>query len=102
MPTRVTGPLHGVPVGEHRDLALAVNGRIRAVGRSFDFAAERLEYFSFVVPEAALRPGANRMELFELRPGGALVRIAASSGAGSRTPLGSCLIVACFLRTSIR
>jgi len=76
VPTRVTGPLEGVPVGEHRDLALAVNGRIRAVGRSFDFVKQRFEYFSFVVPEAALRSGANRMELFEVRPGGTLVRIA--------------------------
>ena len=31
-PTRVTGPLTGVPFGEHRDVAVAVNGRIRAVG----------------------------------------------------------------------
>ena len=31
-PTRVTGPLRGVPFGEHRDLAVAVNGRIEAVG----------------------------------------------------------------------
>jgi hypothetical protein len=77
VPTRVTGPLEGVPVGEHRDLALAVNGRIRAVGRSFDFVKQRFEYFSFLVPEAALRSGANRMELFEVRPRGTLVRIAA-------------------------
>ena len=72
VPTRVTGPLEGVPVGEHRDLALAVNGRIRAVGRSFDFVRQRFEYFSFVVPEAALRSGANRMELFEVKGDGAL------------------------------
>jgi Sulfatase len=72
LPTRVTGPLDGVPVGEHRNLALAVNGRIRAVGRSFDFVMPRFEFFSFVVPESALRPGANRLELFEVRPGGAL------------------------------
>ena len=30
LPTRVTGSLLGVPPGEHRDLAVAVNGRIRA------------------------------------------------------------------------
>jgi hypothetical protein len=72
LPTRVTGRLEGVPVGEHRDLALAVNGRIRAVGRSFDFVKQRFEFFSFMVPESALRPGANRLELFEVRAGGAL------------------------------
>ena len=71
LPTRVTGALEGVPVGEHRDLALAVNGRIRAVGRSFDFVKQRFEYFSFMLPESALRTGANRLELFEVRRDGA-------------------------------
>jgi Sulfatase len=74
-PTRVTGALHGVPVGRHRDLALAVNGRIRAVGRSFDFVKQRFEYFSFMVPERALRPGANRLVLFKVRPGGTLASL---------------------------
>jgi hypothetical protein len=72
IPTRVTGPLDGVPVGEHLDLALAVNGRIRAVGRSFDFVKQRFEFFSFMVPERALRPGVNRLVLYEVRPDGAL------------------------------
>jgi hypothetical protein len=75
-PTRVTGELRGVPAGEHRDLALAVNGRIRAVGRSFDFARKRREYYSFLVPEDALRPGANRLSLFEVSGGGTLVAVA--------------------------
>jgi len=75
LPTRVTGPLVGVPAGEHRDLALAVNGRIRAVGRSFDFSRKRREYYSFMVPETALRAGANRLELFEVHPDRALVRV---------------------------
>ena len=74
-PTRVTGPLDGVPVGEHRDLALAVNGRIRAVARSFDFVRKRREFYSFMVPETALRPGPNRLKLFEVRPDDTLVRV---------------------------
>jgi hypothetical protein len=76
-PTRVTGPLRGVPFGEHRNLALAVNGRIRAVGRSFDLWHKGREYFSFMVPETALRMGRNELELFVIRPGGALVPIGA-------------------------
>ena len=72
LPTRVTGRLFGVPAGEHRDLALAVNGRIRAVGRSFDFVRQRFEYYSLMVPESALRPGPNRLELFKVRSAGAL------------------------------
>ena len=74
-PTRVTGPLRGVPGEDHRDLALAVNGRIRAVGRSFDLRNKRREFFSFVLPESVLRTGANRVELFEVRPDGSLVRL---------------------------
>ena len=75
-PTRVTGQLHGMPVGRHADLALAVNGRIRAVGRSFDLSVKRREFFSFLVPETALRTGTNRLVLFEVRDGGRLARIA--------------------------
>jgi hypothetical protein len=74
-PTRVTGPVHGLPADEHRDLALAVNGRIRAVGRSFDLWWKSREYFSFMVPEDSLRRGRNRVELFEVRPDGVLVRL---------------------------
>lgn len=75
LPTRVAGPLRGVPFGEHRELALAVNGRIRAVGRSFDLWWKAREYFSFMVPEDALRMGRNELELFEVRPDGRLVRL---------------------------
>src|SRR5215210_3923467 len=75
-PTRVTGQLHGMPVDRHADLALAVNGRIRAVGRSFDLTTKRREFFSFLMPETALRTGANRLVLFEVRAGGTLARIA--------------------------
>jgi hypothetical protein len=72
-PTRVTGPLHAVPFGEHRNVAVAVNGRIRAVGRSFDLWRKGREYFSLMVPETALRPGRNRVEVFEVLADGALV-----------------------------
>jgi Sulfatase len=72
-PTRVTGPLHGVPFGEHRDVAVAVNGRIRAVGRSFDLWWKGREYFSLMIPETTLRAGHNRVEVFEVRADGALV-----------------------------
>jgi hypothetical protein len=74
-PTRVTGPLHGVPFGEHRDVAVAVNGRIRAVGRSFDLWWKSREYYSVMVPETALRRGRNRVQVFEVPPAGALVPV---------------------------
>jgi hypothetical protein len=72
-PTRVTGPLHGVPFGEHRDVAVAVNGRIQAVGRSFDLWWKGREYFSVMVPESSMHLGRNRIGVFEVRADGALV-----------------------------
>ena len=72
LPTRVTGRLPGTPRGTMRDLAVAVNGRIRAVGRSFHLHGRRTEFFSLLVPESALRPGRNEVQVLEVRPGGGL------------------------------
>jgi Sulfatase len=66
VPTRVTGHLRGVPPGEHPYLALAVNGRIEATARGFDFGLGEPEYYSFMLPETALRQGANRLEILEV------------------------------------
>jgi Sulfatase len=75
-PTRVAGVLRRDRRDRLRDLAVAVNGRIRAVGRSFRLRHRRNEYFSMVVPENSLRPGPNLVELFEVRRGGRLVPLA--------------------------
>jgi hypothetical protein len=75
LPTRVTGRLPGTPPGTMRDLAVAVNGRIRAVGRSFHLRGQRMEFFSLLVPESALRPGANAIAVLEVRPDGSLARL---------------------------
>jgi Sulfatase len=72
LPTRVTGTLGRGRPGTLRDLAVAVNGRIRAVGRSFRLRFRRAEFFSLLVPEDSLRPGRNVVELFEVAPGGRL------------------------------
>ena len=71
-PTRVTGPLRGVAPDEHIDVAAAVNGRIEAVGRSFDLWFKDREFFSMEVPESSLHGGRNRVEVFEVLAGGAL------------------------------
>jgi hypothetical protein len=76
VPTRVTGRLSGSPPGAMRDLAVAVNGRIRAVGRSFHLRGKRAEFFSLLLPESALRPGPNRVDLLEVRPDGGFVSLA--------------------------
>jgi hypothetical protein len=74
-PTLVTGELRGVPFGEHRDVAVAVNGRIHAVGTSFDLWWKGREFYSVLVPESALRSGRNKIEVFEILPSGALARL---------------------------
>ncbi len=73
LPTRITGNLTGGAPGELRDLAVAVNGRIRGTGRSFRLRFRPGESFSFVVPDEALRPGTNEVQVLEIRAGGELV-----------------------------
>ena len=75
VPTRITGTLPGGAPGELRDLAVAVNGRVRGTGRSFRLRFREAEHFSFVVPEEVLRAGANDIEVLEVRSDGALVRL---------------------------
>jgi hypothetical protein len=72
VPTRVTGRLLDGKPRVTRDVAVAVNGRIRAVGRSFHLRGRRSEFFSVLVPESALRPGRNDVRLLEVGPGGEL------------------------------
>jgi Sulfatase len=74
-PTRVVGRIFGSPPGALRDLAVAVNGRIWAVGRSFRLRGRPRELFSLIVPERALRRGDNRLELLEVGPGGRLASL---------------------------
>jgi hypothetical protein len=75
IPTRVVGRIEGSPRGTLRDLAVAVNGRVWAVGRSFRLRGRPREFFSLIVPERALRRGDNRLELLEVEPGGRLVSL---------------------------
>jgi hypothetical protein len=72
VPTRVTGSIEGGRGARLRDVAVAVNGRIRATGRSFRLRGKPAERFSMVVPEESLRRGPNEIELFEVRPDGRL------------------------------
>jgi hypothetical protein len=72
LPTRVTGTLGGVGPGEARDLAVAVDGRLQATGRTFHLRGRPFEYFSMLLPEEALAPGDNHREIFEVGAGGRL------------------------------
>jgi hypothetical protein len=69
VPTQIAGDLRGGASGAKRDLAVAVNGRIEAVGRSFYLRGDPIEHFALMVPESALRDGRNEIELFEVVAG---------------------------------
>jgi hypothetical protein len=71
VPTRLTGRVAGGSCC--RDLAVAFDGRIAATARSYSFGGE--ERLSVLVPESALRAGANEAELFWVRPGPLLVPV---------------------------
>ena len=77
-PTQVAGALSGGRLRTGgRDLAVALNGRIVAVARTYRSGRRPIEYFSSFVPESALRPGPNDLELFEVgRAGDERLRLA--------------------------
>jgi Sulfatase len=65
VPVHVTGRLSDVPSGT--DLAIAVNGRIEAVTRSFELAkGGEGVLFAAMVPERSFRQGRNRVEVFSV------------------------------------
>jgi hypothetical protein len=76
VPAEIAGRLRGGRPGEERNLAVAVNGRIEAVGRSFHLRGNPTEHFAVMVPEASLVEGRNSVEVLEVRPGGRLVLLA--------------------------
>jgi hypothetical protein len=69
VPTQVAGDLTGGRRGEQRDLALAIDGHIAVVGRSFYLRGDRVEHFALNVPESALPDGRNVVELYEVLGG---------------------------------
>jgi hypothetical protein len=84
VPAHVVGTIQGGVRGGGRMLAVSVNGRIEATGRTFTLAGRRAEQFSLMVPERALRPGANTVELLLVRSG----RLVSLGGTGARSPGG--------------
>jgi Sulfatase len=73
VPAWVTGSLEGVPTGT--DLAVAVDGRIAALTKSFHLATDERTLFAAMVPESSFHTGRNRVELFEVRDAGANVTL---------------------------
>jgi hypothetical protein len=78
LPTQIAGSIAGGPGGAVRDLAIAVNGRIEAVGESFHLNVDASqssragESFAVMVPESALRAGRNDVRVLEVLDGSRL------------------------------
>jgi hypothetical protein len=67
VPSNITGKIiRGGPPDTQRDIAIAVNGRIEGVGRTFNVKLTPGERYSVLIPEAALPPGRDRVEVFEV------------------------------------
>jgi hypothetical protein len=66
IPVHVVGKLNG-PDRHPRDIAVAVNGTIRAVGNTFDLAVgDDGELVSVMVPESAFKKGRNQVQVFAI------------------------------------
>jgi hypothetical protein len=75
--TQVAGSITGGTKGATRDLAVAVNGRIQAVGRSFHLRGSSKEDYALMVPELSLLPGRNTVELYEVTGKGTKLQLIA-------------------------
>ena len=71
VPTWVVGTLSGGS-GSNKDIAVAVNGRIQAVGKTFRLATGGDKLMAVMVPESTMRDGRNDVEVFEVSGGSQL------------------------------
>jgi Sulfatase len=68
VPGEITGEIQGGVPGGGREIALVLNGRVAATGRTFSLEGSRVESFELIVPEAAFRRGRNDAQVFEIVP----------------------------------
>jgi len=66
VPTWVVGNVSGGDGAAAKDVAVAVNGRVLAVGNTFRLATGGDELIALMVPESAMRAGRNDVEVFEV------------------------------------
>jgi hypothetical protein len=78
VPTQIAGRIRGSGPVTERDIAVAVNGRIAAVGRSFHLRGEKVESYSVMVPETAMHEGRNTVEVLEVGRDGEMAVLARS------------------------
>jgi hypothetical protein len=65
VPCEIAGRIQGSGPDAERDLAVALNGRIEAVGRSFHLRGEAVESYALMVPETALHDGRNTVAVLQ-------------------------------------
>ena len=63
VPGHLVGRIEGGVPGGGRVIAVALNGRIAATGRTFTLEGAHAEQFSLLIPESRFRTGRNRLEL---------------------------------------
>jgi hypothetical protein len=71
VPIWIVGKVSG-GAGDKRDIAVSVNGTIRAVGNSFKLATGGDELISVMLPPSALEAGRNEVEVYEVTGGSQL------------------------------
>jgi Sulfatase len=76
VPCQIAGRIRGSGPGSERNIAVAVNSRIEAVGRSFHLRGEKVESYSVMVPERSLRDGRNSVEVLEVDGDGRMALLA--------------------------
>jgi hypothetical protein len=80
LPTWVTGEVTG-GAGDQRDVAIAVNGVVRAVSNTFELANGSDELIAALIPPSSLRDGANSVEVYEVDGGAGALTLAPMGGS---------------------
>jgi hypothetical protein len=76
VPNHVVAKVDGGSDGATRDVAVAVNGKIEAVSKTFYLATDSgQEILSAMVPPDAFHQGRNKVEIFEVGSGDQLTRL---------------------------
>jgi hypothetical protein len=75
IPAFVTGRATGLRPGDTRDVAIAVNGTVAAVGRTFD--EDGGQAFAIFVPDDLLRQGRNDVRAYQVAGAGKVARLLA-------------------------
>jgi hypothetical protein len=74
VPALVSGFIRGGRGRRRRSLAIAVNGRIVATGRSFFLRGSNRESYAILVPEGSFHPGRNTLRVLAVRRRGKRLR----------------------------